>query len=69
MPEGGELQEVTDQPDQHLQLDNNNDNEQNNNNDQPLLLELDESNAPGAEEPPDDGSALDGPGRFTREVN
>ena len=50
VPEGGELQEVTDQPDQHLQLDNNNDNDQTNNdndNEQTQILQPDESDAPG----------------------
>ena len=40
----------------------------NNNNEQTLILEPDESDAPGAEEPVDDGSAPDGPVRFRREI-
>ena len=81
VPEGGELQKVNNQPDQHQQLENNNDNQQNtnnnnNNNDHendneiPLLLEPDESDAPGADEEPsaEDGPAPDGPVRFRRKI-
>ena len=45
-----------------MPLNNNNDNEQT------LVLEPNESDAPGAEEPVGDGSAPDGPVGFTREI-